>query len=77
MDYPKSRPEGPKKYPTSVALKRCTFHFLFSRLREFKWALSATKEETITKIEQEANIWRSNKDHMERLKTILEDIIST
>lgn len=77
MDYPKSRPEGPRKYPTSVALKRCTFHFLFSRLREFKWALSATKEEAITKIEQEVNIWRSNKDHLEKLKTILKDLTST
>ena len=70
-DYPKNDPESPRKYPTSQALKRCIFHFLFSRLKEYKWATKATPQEAIDLLNAEIALWRTNKDHLQRLKEIL------
>lgn len=70
-DYPKNKPESSRKYPTSQALRRCTFHFLFSRLKEYKWAVKATSQEAINLLNTEIALWRTNKDHLQRLKDIL------
>jgi len=70
-DYPKNKPESSRKYPTSQALRRCIFHFLFSRLKEYKWAVKATPQEAINLLNTEITLWRTNKDHLQRLKDIL------
>jgi len=76
LDFPKSRPDSTKKYPTPEALKRCTFHFLFSRLKEYSWAMNATREEVIHRLTTEINIWRIKKDHLQRLKNIFKKMPS-
>lgn len=73
---PRSKPDSTKKYPTSEALKRCNFHFLFSRLKEYSGAMNATRQQVIDQLTTEINIWRTKKDHLQRLKDILENIPS-
>jgi len=74
VGLPKSNPESTKKYPTPIALNRCTFHFLLSRLREYKWARTSQKKDVIGRLNEEITIWHKNKDHLERLLVILQNI---
>jgi len=71
VDYPKSNPDSLKKYPTPVALKRCTYHFILSRLTEYKWAKNASKQDVIERIKAETTIWKTNKSHLEKIREIL------
>ncbi len=73
-DYPKSNSESSRKYPTSKALKRCFFHFLFSRLKEYKWAIKASKQEAIDLLDSEIALWRTDKDHLQRMRDALDAI---
>lgn len=70
-DYPKNNPESSRKYPTSQALSRCFYHFLFSRLKEYKWASKATKQQSIEVLDAEIALWRTNKDHLQRMRDAL------
>ena len=75
-DYPKSNLESSRKYPTAQALRRCFFHFLFSRLKEYKWATSATKQEAIELLDSEIALWRTNKDHLQRMRDALAPMVT-
>lgn len=75
-DYSKNNPESSRRYPTSQALNRCFYHFLFSRLKEYKWASRATKQEAVDVLDAEIALWRTNKDHLQRMKEVLVSVMT-
>lgn len=77
LDYPKSNLKSTKRYPTPITLKRCTFHFLFSRLKEYKWAINATQQDAVDHLKKDISLWRTDKDHLQRLQTILDALIAS
>ncbi len=45
-------------HPTPRAIERCRFHFLLSRLIEFRWSRSASREELRERLQRDSNRWR-------------------
>jgi len=55
-----------RRYPTSKSLERCNFHFVLSRLIEYRWSLKATKDDVLERINEEKAIWHKTNKHLER-----------
>lgn len=63
-----------RSYPTSEAMEKCRFHFIFSRLIEYRWAKNTTKENAIIKLNEEIKLWENNGKHLSLWKNALTKI---
>ena len=61
-----------RRYPAQIALERCNFHFILSRLLEYRWAKQATCKDSILKLEKEIELWKNTHEHLNRWLTILQ-----
>jgi len=59
-----SRDGRSRQYPTKEALERTTYHFILSRLIDFKFASTATKDEIITKLKSDCSLWSNNNENL-------------
>lgn len=48
-----------RSYSSSVCIERSFFHFMLSRLKEYKWVLSADRDQIIKRIDEEINKGRN------------------
>ncbi len=53
-----------RSFPTTEAMERCRFHFVFSRLIEYRWAINASTENAINKLDEEMKLWKKNGGHL-------------
>jgi hypothetical protein len=63
-----------RSFPTSEAMEKCRFHFIFSRLIEYRWASKTSEEGAIRKLDEEINIWKKNGGHLLIWKDALQRI---
>jgi hypothetical protein len=63
-----------RRFPSTRALERCAYHFIFSRLIEYRWALKATRKDAIDRLKSEFNIWKEYGKHLEIWKSVLEKL---
>lgn len=61
-----------RRFASAAALERCRYHFLLSRLLEFRWARQATKADVIRKLELDIKEWGEDANHL----TIWRDVLS-
>lgn len=52
----------PRRFPTKAALERVTYHFILSRLIDFKWASNASKSDVLSQLERDIRMWHNNND---------------
>ncbi len=60
-----------RRFPTTEALERCKFHFIFSRLLEFRWALYASQEDVIRRLDNEISLWKHGEEHLTIWRSLL------
>ncbi len=60
--------------PSQKAKERCAYHFIFSRLIEYRWALTATKKDAINRLQSEIKIWGDDGSHLVKWKDVLEEL---
>lgn len=51
------------RYPKPESIERCNFHFILSRLIEFRWAKNASKNDVIAKLDEEIELWSKSTDN--------------
>jgi hypothetical protein len=51
------------RYPKPESIERCNFHFILSRLIEFRWAKNASKNDVIAKLNEEIELWSNSNDN--------------
>lgn len=51
-----------RRFPTKEALERVTYHFILSRLIDFKWASKASKIDVLSQLERDISMWHKNND---------------
>lgn len=52
----------PRRFPTKESLERVTYHFILSRLIDFKWASNASKTDVLSQLERDISMWHNNND---------------
>lgn len=65
---------NPHRYPKPDSIEKCNFHFILSRLIEFRWAKDASKGEVINKLENEISLWEKTNSHLIRWKDLLSSL---
>jgi len=61
----------PHRYPKPESIERCNFHFILSRLIEFRWAKNADRSDVIAKLRNEISLWPNKNDHLIRWREVL------
>lgn len=53
-----------RRYPSQSAIERCNYHFILSRLIEYRSIKDLSKEEVLSRIEQEISLWKVTNAHL-------------
>jgi hypothetical protein len=69
-----SKKNADKSFPTVRSIERCNFHFLLSRLIEYRWARGATKSDCIERLKNELIIWPLSGSHLNNWLEVLESL---
>jgi len=69
-----SKKNPDKSFPTIRAIERCNFHFILSRLIEYRWAKNASKSDTIERLSRESRIWPYNSSHLTNWIEVLKSL---
>lgn len=67
----------PHRYPKPESIERCNFHFILSRLIEFRWAKNASKDDVIARLNTEIVLWSKSNDHLIRWRDTLAALRTT
>jgi hypothetical protein len=62
-----------RRFASPAALERCRYHFLLSRLMEFRWAREATKADVIRKLELDIKEWEEDASHLTVWRDVLRE----
>ncbi len=64
-----------RRFPSQLAHERCKYHFMLSRLIEFRWAQNSSQEDVFNRLNKEIKLWSKNNRHLidweESLKLIV------
>jgi len=74
-EYKKDKNGNKRRFPTPRAMERCNFHFILSRLLEYKWAKNASVIDINSKFEKEIHLWRKSNKHLIRWQKVLQKFI--
>lgn len=74
---PKNKPDSNIKYPSQECLQRCAFHFILSRLIEYRFFKQTTRKDALTRLSKEIELWKGDNVHLKRWKKMLEEFLNT
>ena len=60
-----------RRFPTQEAHERCKYHFMLSRLIEFRWARNCSTNDAFDKLQSDQKLWVTNNRHLRDWETAL------